>query len=127
MNKLFTVAGQEFTMMAKTKTYLITTLLGPFLLAGLMILPGFLSIRSMSEEKSISLAVYSEDKKISSEIDELFSTEYESRIAKSREEALNWLDEEAVEGVLVISHPFLIREKPLISHEPERIFKMCHK
>jgi ABC-2 type transport system permease protein len=106
MNKLFTVAGQEFTMMAKTKTYLITTLLGPFLLAGLMILPGFLSIRSMSEEKSISLAVYSEDKKISSEIDELFSTEYESRIAKSREEALNWLDEEVVEGVLVISPSF---------------------
>jgi ABC-2 type transport system permease protein len=54
MSKLWKVVGHEFRMTAATKAFIILTILGPFLLIGMTVVPSLVSQRS--ERKGIELA-----------------------------------------------------------------------
>lgn len=55
MRKLFKVVGHEFRMTAGTKAFVILTILGPFLLIGMTVVPALVS--QHSERKGTELAV----------------------------------------------------------------------
>jgi ABC-2 type transport system permease protein len=55
MNKLWKVVGHEFRMTAATKAFIVLTILGPFLLVGMTVVPALVS--QGSERREINLAV----------------------------------------------------------------------
>ena len=55
-NKTLVVLKHEFNKIVKTKTFIIMTILGPFLLAAIMIVPMYFSMKSV-EGKAESLKI----------------------------------------------------------------------
>lgn len=104
--KVAVVAGQEFSMLVKNKTYIVTTLLGPFLLGAMMILPGLLSYKSMSEDRRISLGLYCEDPALREELGELLSPSYDVEKTESRDEIISLIENENLDGGLIVPAGF---------------------
>lgn len=63
-NKTMVVLKHEFNKIVKSKTFLVLTILGPFLLAAIMLIPMYFSMQSAKGEKSkaVSIGYYIEDK-----------------------------------------------------------------
>ena len=51
MNKLFLIIQREYFSRVKKKSFLIMTILGPLLMAGLMIVPVWLAMRDQTEHQ----------------------------------------------------------------------------
>ena len=55
MNKLFLIIQREYFSRVKKKSFLLMTLLGPILMAGVMILPIWLGLRDKTEHQVLVL------------------------------------------------------------------------
>lgn len=55
MNKLFLIIQREYFSRVKKKSFLIMTILGPLLMAGLMIVPVWLAMRDKTEHQILVL------------------------------------------------------------------------
>ena len=55
MNKLFLIIQREYFSRVKKKSFLIMTILGPLLMAGLMIIPVWLAMRDKTEHQILVL------------------------------------------------------------------------
>ena len=55
MNKLFLIIQREYFSRVKKKSFLVMTLLGPLLMAGLMIIPVWLAMREKTEHQILVL------------------------------------------------------------------------
>ena len=51
MNKLFLIIQREYFSRVKKKSFLLMTILGPLLMAGLMIVPVWLAMREKTEHQ----------------------------------------------------------------------------
>ncbi|NLY92107.1 MAG: ABC transporter permease [Firmicutes bacterium] len=61
MRKVFTVIREEFKMTAANRAFIILTILGPFLIAAITILPGLLASKAVNPEKEYQIGVYAQD------------------------------------------------------------------
>lgn len=69
MNARWIITRFEFNRMARNKAYVIMTLLGPFLLAGISVLPGLLNNQIMSNSaKGAQVALYCPDEALRGQI-----------------------------------------------------------
>jgi len=103
MHKVLLMIREEFKMTAANRAFIILTILGPFLIAAITILPALLTGKAVSPEKEYHIGVYARDENLVAELGEVLK---ERKIILSYGEDLESLKKRVLggelEGLLVI-------------------------
>ncbi|HUH44834.1 MAG TPA: hypothetical protein VLZ44_06670, partial [Treponemataceae bacterium] len=106
-NKTLVVLKHEFNKIVKTKTFIIMTILGPFLLAAIMIVPMYFSMKSVEgKAESLKIGIYLADssQEVLAEVivEESTALGWELFISKDRESLYTQAIKKEIAGYLTI-------------------------
>ncbi|MFP4365294.1 MAG: ABC transporter permease, partial [Spirochaetia bacterium] len=103
MNKTFTVTKMEFKRMAMNKGFIITTLLGPFFIIALAVLPSFFAQSSMNVTQEVQVGITGVSMQEFRRIEgEFADTTVDPEYIESREEGIQLVSDEELEGFVVL-------------------------
>ena len=103
-NKIAIIATHEFKGIVKTKTFLIITLLGPFLIFALTALPSLISNNTDQIQKGAAIGVLGASQEVSTLLEQSFSQKGVLIIPGNSEEQMKklLLEESAIQGFIEI-------------------------
>ncbi|TVQ21536.1 MAG: ABC transporter permease [Spirochaetaceae bacterium] len=105
--KLFTIILQEFRMTAATKSFLIMTILGPFLIGAIAILPGVLAQRQSQPSGDTRVGIATESTDTFSQFDTFLADSPLNTVRfETEEQGRNAIADGEIQGVLVIPENF---------------------
>jgi ABC-2 type transport system permease protein len=103
MHKVFTIIREEFKMTAANRAFILLTILGPFLIGAITILPGLLANKALNPEKEYQIGLYVQDQSFAAELSErLREGKIILRHGADLESLKNQVISGELEGLLVI-------------------------
>lgn len=108
MRKVFPVIREEFKMTAANRAFIILTIIGPFLIAAVALLPGILAIKAANPEKDYQIGVCAQDQSFVAQLGERLE---ERKIIFRRGEDLEIMKNQVIsgelEGLLIIPDRYM--------------------
>lgn len=107
-SKLWVVFVYEFKKMAFNKTFIILTILGPFLFAAISILPAFVAMKTMDRSKdALKVGVFIESEQVLPVVESLLIPAFEERgwsayLSSDKEELRSKVLDKSLEGFLTV-------------------------
>lgn len=117
--KLWVVLVYEFKKMAFNKTFVILTILGPFLFAAISILPSFVAMKTMDRSKdALKVGVFLESEQVLPVAEKLLFPAFEERgwtlyLSDDKEELRSKVLDKSLEGFLIVPVGFPSEESLL--------------